>query len=74
MKPFRKALETLVNVYSKENGSDTPDFVLAEYLADSLRTFDKATLKREKWYGNEKQLDKMLELDKPLSIKKRKTK
>lgn len=26
--PFRKALQNLINCHSKENGSDTPDFVL----------------------------------------------
>lgn len=29
---FKKALRDLINTYSKENASDTPDFVLAEYM------------------------------------------
>ena len=28
-----------------------PDFILAEYLTDCLRAFDKATVRREEWYG-----------------------
>jgi len=48
---FRAALESLINVQSMENGSDTPDFILADYLADCLESFDKALQAREKWYG-----------------------
>ncbi|HSW65257.1 MAG TPA: hypothetical protein VLH56_18395 [Dissulfurispiraceae bacterium] len=29
---FRAELETLINRYSKENGSNTPDFILADYM------------------------------------------
>ena len=29
---FRKELACLINRYSRENGSDTPDFILADYL------------------------------------------
>lgn len=53
---FRKALEDLINLYSMENGSDTPDFILAEYLKDSLEAFDKAVNLREAWYGRGKDL------------------
>jgi len=52
MEKFRKELESLINKNSKENGSDTPDFILAEYLTDCLAAFDKATRKRIVWYGN----------------------
>jgi hypothetical protein len=48
---FRTELETLINCQSMENGSDTPDFILADYLADCLASFDKALQAREKWYG-----------------------
>lgn len=48
---FEKALQTLINQYSKENGSNTPDFVLSEYLADCLDVFDKTMAKREIFYG-----------------------
>lgn len=49
--PFRKQLEGLLNRCSKENGSDTPDSILARYLADCLRAFDHAVCRREEWYG-----------------------
>lgn len=52
MKDFRKELEQLLNKYSKENGSNTPDFLLAEYLILSLELFDKTMNSRENWYSN----------------------
>lgn len=48
---FRKELEKLINHYSMEAGSDTPDFILADYIYDCLKNFDKAVQSREKWYG-----------------------
>lgn len=48
---FRKALEHAINCHSMESGSNSPDFVLAEYLADCLAAFDKAVMHRESWYG-----------------------
>lgn len=43
---FRSTLESLINSYSMENGSDTPDYVLAEYLCDCLAAFDRAVRMR----------------------------
>lgn len=48
---FRKEIEETINKHSLENGSDTPDFILANYLAECLTAFDRAVLAREKWYG-----------------------
>jgi len=39
---FKQELAELLNYYSKENGSDTPDFILAQYLVDVLKAFDTA--------------------------------
>lgn len=50
---FLDELRTLINRHSKENGSNTPDFILAEYLNDCLRAFDKTVVLRERWYGRE---------------------
>jgi len=52
MGDFRDELQSLLNHWSKENGSNTPDFVLAAYLAACLEAFDAATQEREKWYGH----------------------
>ena len=48
---FEKELERLINKYSMENGSNTPDFILAEYLRSCLSAFNVAVTKREEWYG-----------------------
>ncbi|HXI77941.1 MAG TPA: hypothetical protein VNH21_12435 [Steroidobacteraceae bacterium] len=48
---FRREVETVINRYSRENSSDTPDFILAEYLTDCLAAFDKGVRERERWYG-----------------------
>ena len=48
---FREELQMLLNSYSKENGSDTPDFILAEYMVNCLNAFDVAANQREDWYG-----------------------
>lgn len=48
---FAKNLAQLLNSVSKENGSDTPDWILAEFLRDSLKSLDSAGNKRSQWYG-----------------------
>jgi len=53
MSDLRKEIETSINRASAENGSNTPDFILAEFLLDCLAAFDKASRAREKWYGKE---------------------
>lgn len=45
------AFSIKINRCSAENGSNTPDFILAEYLTNCLAAFDAATARREKWYG-----------------------
>jgi len=47
---FEKELELLLNKHSIENKSDTPDFILAEYIGNALNAFNDATNLREKWY------------------------
>lgn len=46
---FKEALENLINGYSLENGSNTPDFILAEYMTDCLLAYEKAVGSRDKW-------------------------
>lgn len=55
MDVFRKELEQLINKHSKENGSNTPDFILAEFLHNCLIAFDQAVDRRETWYGRNTQ-------------------
>lgn len=48
---FQKELKTLINRYSLENGSNTPDFLLAMYLVKCLDVYDEMVNARETWYG-----------------------
>lgn len=43
---FRDELAVLINEYNLENGSDTADYILAEYLLDCLKAFDRAINRR----------------------------
>jgi hypothetical protein len=51
MDEFQKDLESLINKHSLENGPDTPDFLLAEYLTGCLAVFNKTVKARDRWYG-----------------------
>lgn len=46
---FARELAGLLNRYSAENGSDTPDHVLADYLIRCLAAYDGAVRRRERW-------------------------
>lgn len=63
-KTFVQELENLINCYSIENESNTPDYLLAEYLRGCLDVFAKTVMAREKWYGREPKLSETF----PLSI------
>lgn len=65
---FQEELERLINRYSRENGSNTPDFILAEYLAACLKVFDAAVGKRETWYGRNARLGPGDQLTEPSPI------
>jgi len=59
---FKKELEYLINKYSKENGSNTPDFILAEFMNGCLKSFDAAVKRRENWYGHTPEFGKTTNL------------
>ena len=50
---FQKGLENLINKFSMENESNTPDFLLAKYLRNCLANYNEITKAREAWYGRE---------------------
>lgn len=52
MSKLREEIAAAINRNSAENGSNTPDYILAEFLEDCLRSFDKALQQRDAWYGN----------------------
>jgi hypothetical protein len=48
---FDDELVCLLNKYSKENGSNTPDFILADFIGRCLENWNLTTVTREEWYG-----------------------
>ena len=50
---FEKELEEVINRHSQENGSNTPDFILAQYLASCLAAWNAGVQQRETWYGRD---------------------
>ena len=53
MATFRKELECLINRTSKEDTSNTPDWILANFLSDCLAAFDNAVDLRTHHYAKE---------------------
>ena len=49
---FQRELEQLINKHSQENGSNTPDYILASYLKGCLDNFNLHTRERDRWWGN----------------------
>lgn len=47
---FKKELEQLINKHSIENESNTPDFILANYVRNCISIFGSAVLARDDWY------------------------
>lgn len=48
---FHKELKNLINRFSIENKSNTPDFILATYIETCLKAYENATRHRDQWYG-----------------------
>lgn len=53
MSDLRKEIEEAINRTSTENGSNTPDWILADYLLACLKAFDTAVVARDNWYGKQ---------------------
>ncbi len=48
---LEKKLKDLINCESRESDSNTPDFLLAEFMMNCLDAFELTSNKREVWYG-----------------------
>ena len=48
---LRQDIADAINKHSRENDSNTPDFILAEYLLLCLSAWESGVRKRERWYG-----------------------
>jgi hypothetical protein len=51
MNSFEKELTNLINRHSKENDSDTPDFILANYINKCLENYNSTIKQRDNWFG-----------------------
>ena len=51
---FSRDLESLINRYSKENESNTPDFLLANFMIGCMASFNNTVNAREAWHGRKK--------------------
>lgn len=50
---FREELRALINRYSQENHSGTPDFILAQSVLAYMGLLANTINERERWYGRE---------------------
>jgi hypothetical protein len=50
---LEQELAELLNRHSRENASNTPDFILAQFLLGCLGAFEQATQQRETSYGRD---------------------
>jgi len=48
---FKREMINLINKHSRENTSNTPDFILADYLLNCLAAYESATNQRDAWYN-----------------------
>ena len=49
---LEREIASVLNKYSAENESNTPDFILAEYLMACLTAFNTASNSRQAFYGH----------------------
>ena len=50
---FSQRLQRLLNAHSQENASNTPDFILAQYLLGCLAAWNTGVQQRDTWYGRD---------------------
>ena len=48
---LQRELGALLNKYNRESYSNTPDFILAQYVMGCTKAFDEAVVARADWYG-----------------------
>jgi len=53
---MKSELQSVINRNSFENESNTPDWMLAEYLMDCLEAHTNATRRRDNWYGGKQSI------------------
>ena len=58
---FLRELSSVINKHSVENRSDTPDFMLAEFMAGCLNVYENTIRNRGDWFGSGKKIKENLE-------------
>jgi len=53
MSEFERALKNLLNHHGVENASNTPDYLLASFLAACLSAYNQTVIARDKWCSSE---------------------
>lgn len=48
---LNSALAELINEHSRESASNTPDYLLANFLEACLKAYEETTQQRDRWYG-----------------------
>lgn len=48
---FQTELQAVLNRHSQEGHSNTPDFLLAQFITQCVEAFNTATKARDAWYG-----------------------
>ena len=56
---FRKDLEAIINAHGIEEKSNTPDFILAQFLIVSLMNLEEIIKERDKWYDHEEVIENL---------------
>jgi len=50
---LEQELAAVLNRFSQENASNTPDYILAQFMLGCLASFNTAVQQRETWYGRD---------------------
>jgi hypothetical protein len=48
---FENELTCLINKHKQESKSNTPDFILADYILSVLECYNNTVSKRDDWFG-----------------------
>jgi hypothetical protein len=48
---FRRDLVAVLNRHCKENDSDTPDWILADYIIGCMNAWNNSSRMRDKWWS-----------------------
>lgn len=60
---IERALSSLLNSYCAENVSGTPDFILAKFMIECLKSYNEAVVRRSAWRGEDVELPSLQRLN-----------